>query len=188
MKRVSIIFTLVFITTLLFSSLKVTQTWLKKHGQIYTINELKNLKRLGLMGTNIRDLTPIKRLKNLVWLQLVLNTKVNDITPLKELKNLKVLHLVDNKISDITPLKGLKNLEVLGLNYTQVSDITPLKGLKSLKVLQLNNTLVHDLIPLKGLKNLKALDLTESKVTKEDVWALMQTLTKCKIESDYDFK
>ncbi len=70
MKRITLILALVFMTSLAFSDLKATQSWLKKHGRTYTINQLKNLKKLNIGYTHVSDLTPLKGLKNLEYLHL----------------------------------------------------------------------------------------------------------------------
>ncbi|GMT50230.1 MAG: hypothetical protein IEMM0008_1769 [bacterium] len=108
MKRITFIIALVFMTGLAFSNLKETQSWLKKHGRNYTINQLKNLKELDLSWTDVSDLTPLKSLTNLEELNLS-NTQVIDITPLYVLEDLKKLVLFNTKVShkDVLTLKKI---------------------------------------------------------------------------------
>lgn len=74
------------------------------------------------------DLTPLVGLKNL-YLDLSANF-IKDLTPLKVLKNLKGLDLSENQISDVTPLTELINLERLVLWGNPIADKTPLEELR----------------------------------------------------------
>lgn len=107
------------------------------------------------------DLTPLVGLKNL-HLDLSTNA-IKDLTPLRVLKNLKGLNLTDNKIETITPLAELKQLTHLTINYydwgpwnENINDLTPLSGLKQLTELAVTGYF-DDLTPLSGLKQLTEL-------------------------------
>ncbi len=110
------------------------------------------------------DLTPLVGLKNL---HLNLSTNgIKDLTPLKVLKNLKGLNLSENKIETIAPLAELKQLTHLTINYLDwgplnenINDLTPLSGLKQLTELAVSGTF-DDLTPLSGLKQLTELYIT----------------------------
>src|SRR5271157_57499 len=122
---------------------------------------VKNLTRLELRDTQVRDVSPLKDLTNLTTLQLFY-TPVSDVSPLKELKNLTTLDLGYTQVKDVSPLKGLTNLTWLNLSLTKVSDVSALKELPKLTWLDLNGTRVRDVSPLKGLTNLTTLDLSRA--------------------------
>src|SRR5271157_3202175 len=122
---------------------------------------VKNLTRLELRDTQVRDVSPLKDLTNLTTLQLFY-TPVSDVSPLKELKNVTTLDLGYTQVKDVSPLKGLTNLTWLNLSLTKVSDVSALKELPKLTWLDLNGTRVRDVSPLKGLTNLTTLDLSRA--------------------------
>ncbi len=90
--------------------LRKTQKWLKGLGKNYSIDELKKIKKIYLVGTAVTDA---------------------DLVHLKPLKNLKALELIYTRITDdaLHHLKTLKNLANLNLKRTRVT----IKGVKELK-------------------------------------------------------
>ncbi len=78
-------------------TLEDTQKWLKEQGKHYTIDQLKTIKELVLIGI----------LKN--------KNSIIDFQPLSTLTSLKKLYLNYSNISDLTPIKDLRNLQRLGL-------------------------------------------------------------------------
>ena len=146
-------------------SLLSTEIWCSEEVRDLTpLKDLKNLTQLDLGYTQVRDLTPLKDLKNLTHLDLSA-TSVRDLTPLKDLNNLTQLNLNGTPVHDFTPLKNLRNLTQLDLLGTQISDLTSLKDLKNLTQLDLRRTPVSDLTSLKDLKSLTQLGLWETKVS-----------------------
>jgi hypothetical protein len=128
------------------------------------IKDLKNLIYLNLDSNKVSDVSQLKDLKNLTYLNLSL-TQVSDVSALKDLKNLTYLSLYSTQVSDVSALKDLKNLTYLILQQTKISDLSPLKGLKVMKRLSLSfNHRIHDLRPLKKLNNLNFLDLRDTNI------------------------
>jgi Leucine-rich repeat (LRR) protein len=82
---------------------------------------------------------------------------VTDLTPLKGLRNLRWLNLQETGVTDLTPLKGMSNLYNLDISNTKVTDLTPLKGMHDLWELDISNTRVTDLSPLRGAPQLHTL-------------------------------
>ena len=70
-----------------------------------------------------------KNLTNLTHLDLEFNYKISDVSPLKDLTNLVFLNLELNLISDVSPLEGLTNLVNLDFDDNQVQDVSPLKNM-----------------------------------------------------------
>ncbi len=69
------------------------------------------------------------------------NTQISNLEPIKRLKNLRELYAYNNPISDIEPLRELVNLEKLILNGTQVTNLEPLSNLLKLTDYKLNNVI-----------------------------------------------
>ena len=117
------------------------------------IATLTALKQLSLIGTQIRDATPLAALTALKVLYLR-GTQIRDATPLAALTALERLYLEGTQIRDATPLAALTALEVLNLRGTQIRDAAPLAALTALARLDLSGTQISDLRPLTGLKRL----------------------------------
>jgi internalin A len=60
---------------------------------------------LGLSDNLVEDISPLKRMSQLKYLDLDKN-KVNDLTPLTELKELKSVYIYGRGINDISQLVG----------------------------------------------------------------------------------
>ncbi len=85
-----------------------------------------NLIHLDCYSDDIKDITPLSKLRNLTTLNLFYNKIISDITPLANLTSLIELRLGSNNISDISPLSNLTNLQELYLSYNRIIDIGPL--------------------------------------------------------------
>ena len=102
---------------------------------------------LDLRGSNISNLNvlegmPIEEL-------LLSGTSVRNLSPLKEMRNLRKLDVANTTVSDLSPLKGLALYE-LNITKTRVVDLQPIKGMP-LHVLSLVQTGVRDFSHLKSL-------------------------------------
>ncbi|MFO0911842.1 MAG: hypothetical protein U0795_02710 [Pirellulales bacterium] len=81
-------------------------------------------------ASNTRDLSllpQLKRLKKLV----ALHSEVNDIRPLAKCRNLEYLVLSDH-VTDVSALAGRKKLRYLNLSVNEIRDPTPLAELSGL--------------------------------------------------------
>ena len=126
-----------------------------------------NLKELHLGRNRISDISPLRNLKKLTYLDLGLNGRISDISPLKNLENLTHLSLRYNEISDVSPLKDLTNLFDLDLYDNQISDVSPLKDLtENLMFLDLGlNDWITDISSLKDLTKLTFLSLRYNQIS-----------------------
>ena len=70
---------------------------------------------MNLTRNDIKNIEPIKNLKNLEVLILKGNIYLEDISPLSNLVNLKILNLSETKVSNINPIKYLIKLEEFNL-------------------------------------------------------------------------
>jgi hypothetical protein len=84
------------------------------------LSKFQRLEKLVLPYNQISDISSLKELKGLTYLDLAAN-QISDISSLKELKGLMFLNLIDNQISDISSLKELKNLKILYLMANKIT-------------------------------------------------------------------
>ena len=148
-----------------------------------------NLKELHLGRNFITDISPLKNLTKLEYLDLGLNRTISDISPLRDLISLTHLSLRFNQVSDLSPLKNLTNLIDLDLFENQISDvsllmhladslmflelgyndlttdISSLSNLTKLTFLSLRYNQISDLSPLEGLTNLIGLDIQHNQLS-----------------------
>ena len=92
-----------------------------------------DLKALDLGHQRITDLSPIA--DNLPELRILIlaDNKITDITPLKKLKKLHYLELFINNITDISPLKDNKELVDLNLCYNRINNYDVISSLPKLE-------------------------------------------------------
>lgn len=124
----------------------------------------KNLKVLCLISNNITDISFIKKLNKLKYINLSDN-KIETIDSLSNLKKLEYLILTKNKIFDISPLSDLKNLTYLDLGSNKIEEITFISTLNRLKTLIIPNNKVYKLDALSKLSNLDSLVLNRNKIS-----------------------
>jgi Leucine-rich repeat (LRR) protein len=101
---------------------------------------LKNEQRLRLLNyqnNNIRTISNLENLPNLIFLDLYNNKLKGMDGPLSTLRGLRVLMIGKNRISEISNLGQLKKLDVLDLHSNDISEINGLDGLTDLRVLNL---------------------------------------------------
>ncbi len=85
-------------------TLEDTQTWLKKWGKHYTIDQLKTIKKLDLGAKGRRRISSLK-----------------DIHPISTLITLEELYLNRTQVSYLIPIKGLTKLKTLNLARAKVA-------------------------------------------------------------------
>jgi Leucine-rich repeat (LRR) protein len=130
---------------------------------------------LRLTGRGVTNIAALKNARNLTRLT-VQSTDVKDASPLASLDNLSVLSFHGTPIKNIEALAGLRQLTWLDLSDTWVSDITPLANLKALTYLSLSLTPVRDIQALQALDNLSELHLSYTKVSDISVLRRMKSL------------
>jgi Leucine-rich repeat (LRR) protein len=96
-----------------------------------------NLRLVNLQNNNIRILSHLENLSNLIFLD-VYNNKITSLEgSLSLMKGLRVLMLGKNRIHQISNLSNLKKLDVLDLHSNDIKVIEGLDVLKDLRVLNL---------------------------------------------------
>ena len=134
---------------------------------------MNDLKKLYLSGTDVTDLSPLKKL-GIVEMNLV-DTAVTDLSALEGMP-LQMLWLTDTPVENIAPLAN-SPLISLTLHRTSVRDLSPLAG-TSLQRLHIGETPVTDLSPLKGMGLTRLVFNPDMITTGFEVIAQMPSLTE----------
>lgn len=128
-----------------------------------------NLENLTLFENSIRDLSPIKALKNLKTINMDSNY-IEDISALANLSSLQSISFISNEIKDMTSLQNLKNLKLINLGKNGIQDLSPLQKLEKLENLSLYDNKIEDISTLKNLPGIRYLRLENNNI--KDVSAL----------------
>lgn len=144
--------------------------------------KMKNLRKLDMrFAMNIKDLTPIKGLKNLEYLN-IWKTEVTDLTPIIDLPKLKVIDAKMTPISDVSVLKDMQILESIDLLQSKVSDISPFANLKNIREVLVCSTKVNDLSPIYSkAENITYLDLCNTGFKDFKALAMFKNLQRLKL-------
>jgi len=121
---------------------------------------------LSLRGQNIKDITEIEGLDNLIYIK-DLDLAENQITEIKGLENLKGLNGLDlshNQINRITGLENLNTLKSLDLGKNKITKITGLKTLTYLESLWLYDNYISEIEGLETLLCLRKLDIRNNQI------------------------
>lgn len=127
--------------------------------------KLPELQNLVVIKCDVKNLSYLSELDDLVWLGLHQCDGSENLSFLKKMTNLKKFRYTKvygkNKCKSIKPVSYLKNLTELYLNVdaSAMEDITPLKGLKKLKKLTLEKVGGDDVAVIKNFKNLRELNI-----------------------------
>ena len=134
---------------------------------ISDVSPLKNLTNLTFLdlhrNRNISDVSPLKGLTTLTWLSLRGN-RISDMSPLTHLTELTYLHIGYNRISKVSSLETLTKLTFLNLDANRIVDVSPLENLTTLVNLALDDNRIVDVSPLENLTTLKFLNLNDNRI------------------------
>ena len=148
---------------------------------ISPLKGLKNLELLRLSHNDIIDISPVEGLTNLKHLFLSHN-QIKNIDAVKNLTNLESLDFARNigeeRISDISAIANLTKLKLLGLSDANIPDISVLKNLVNLETFMANDSKIEDISVLKNARNLKILYLDKNKITDVSVVKDLVELTE----------
>ncbi len=127
--------------------------------------KLPELQNLVVIGSDVKNLSSLADMKDLVWLGLHQCGGSEDLSFLKKLSGLKKFRYTniygEKECESIKPVKYLKNLTELYLDVPgkATADISPIKGLTKLKKLHLECIDAKNALIIKNLKNLRELYL-----------------------------
>lgn len=134
------------------------------------IQQLVNLKLLdmGEQGTKIDDLMPVRNLKNLQRLE-VPYSNIKNVEYLTRLPMLTTLNLRGNHITDLTYLPYMHPLNQLDLAYQApdyIRDISPMAYMaNSMQYLTLQGNKISNISPLANFRALKYLSIRDNRIT-----------------------
>lgn len=148
---------------------------------IDAVGKLRQLQRLNLNNTQVKDLSPLANLTKLGIFE-CRETAVSDVKGLRWCRQLRFVQLNNTGVSDLTPLAKASRLEELYLQNTLVQDVSPLAALEELEFLGLRGTRVSDVSPLQKLTKLKWIDLRDTPAKRGDLQTLQRLLPKCNVE------
>ena len=156
--------------------LTISNNWEDSRGSLRDISPLRGLKNLELLRlshNDIIDISPLAGLTNLKHL-FISHNQIENVEAVKNLTNLESLDFARNKgpkrISDITPIANLTKLKLLGLSDANIPNISVLKNLVNLETFMSDHSQLGDISALKNAKNLTKLYLDGNKI--EDVSVL----------------
>lgn len=121
------------------------------------LSHLKNLKKLDLSATNLKDTSPLGSLTNLEMLFIGSNDHLNEVKGLESLTSLHHLDLAYNQIDSIEKINVNANLCSLNISGSEINKITHLERFPNLEKLNIEGSLVEKIEGLGALKNLKEL-------------------------------
>lgn len=138
------------------------------------LENMVNIKKLGLCKTSFSDFKCLSKLVNLTELD-ISHTKVKDLNGIEKLKNLGILDAFGTLISCVRPLKKLKNLYKLDLGCSGITNLN-----------------FYDKFDIRHVRSLHvgACEITEKsleKLLKSDISINYLVISKCRL-SDHALK
>ncbi len=123
-----------------------------------------NLTNVFIGFSKIKDLTPFSKMPNLKKLDMRFNTTVSDLTPLKNLKHLEYLNIWRTKVTDLTPITSIPSLKRIDAKMTAISNISMLDKMPQLESIDLLQDPVEDISVFAKLNNIKELRFCTTKI------------------------
>jgi Leucine-rich repeat (LRR) protein len=125
------------------------------------------LRVINLSFNSIQDISPLKELVHLIYLNLSYNKRIQDISSLASLPILEELDLSGNSLDDdslecMKDFKSLSTLCTLRLNLNKISNLHHFESFEKLKELSLNCNQVQDISPLLELHRLREVDMQDN--------------------------
>lgn len=124
----------------IFSCKYITGMKISDPTDLSGIEKLTNLKELEIGDGDVKDFTPVSKLKNLetLYIRAVHDAKgISSITNLKKLKTLTLHSMDDEDLSFIGKMTSLKELSLCYVNSSFTKSIGNLTGLKSLSLMDI---------------------------------------------------
>ncbi|AXC15943.1 internalin E (plasmid) [Acidisarcina polymorpha] len=151
--------------------------WLEDQGLSDSgpLASLVHVRRLSLSKNRIKDLSALRTLKDLEYLNLDHN-QISDIAPLSDLTEMTSLFAADNRIQDLGPIKTLPLLHDLTVPNNLITDITPVASLTRLRFLDIEGNNVQTLQMLKPPSRLGCLSIKRNFVPPSEVDTLKERL------------
>src|SRR5436190_929947 len=147
--------------TTLSSLTNVSRVWLNDNAisNVAFLQNLPQLRALGLENNSIADFSPLTALTQLTHLGLSRNPALN-AGLVARLTNLTSLRLEGSSITNASFLTNLPQLAFLSLNGNLVADLSPLSSLNNLSSLYLSHNRLTNIAALMPLSQLRFVDVS----------------------------
>lgn len=176
---------------------------------IDVVKHFEKLMALNIKYTLVKDLSPIKNLRNLHDLVLWGCARVTDLDDLAELKELRALDIDSTAVTNIDVVRNFRKLNTLIMHYCRIDDLSPVENLTELYAFQWNvekrmmerelnylrnSTKMSTLLlnsrglggvePLRGLTNMRELQLCNNCLTSIEPLRDMTEMTKLQVRAN----
>lgn len=154
------------------------------------LKDLTSIQYLQLKSNEIKDIQHLENLTSIISLDLSFNF-VLDYSILEKLITLKTLNLDRCRIKDVSFIKNLRTIKSLNLSGNEISDISYLKNLKLLSKLNLSDNPIDNFTFIEELKRLHTLIISKIKINNYSFLEKLNNLSKLDISNneikDYSF-
>lgn len=153
------------------------------------LRRLAKLECLSVHSNNLSDISAIEDMPYLVQLSIGgenyngmgTHSILEDISPIKNLKLLTHLTIYDCNVKDISYIENLKLLEYVSIFKTKVSDISVLKDMRFIKQLKLHSNQIDDITPLDNLLDLTRLTISYNNLSEAQIDSFKENHPNCKV-------
>ncbi|KFF10882.1 hypothetical protein IW15_17025 [Chryseobacterium soli] len=128
------------------------------------LSYLKNLKKLDLRGTNLKDTSFLGYLTNLEMLLIGGSDRLYEVKNLEGLTSLYHLDASYSQIDSIKKVSANKNISSLNIEGIKIEKIEHLEQFPNLESLKLDGTFVEKIEGLESLKNLKEFFISTGRI------------------------
>lgn len=132
----------------------------KRLADLSPLSDLTQLQELILKQNGIDDISALKKLVNLTWLDISGNKEITDISSVQDMAALKRFIASHNSIDNADAIAGLENLEYLDLSYNQITSLPDMSKLKKVYFLDASHNQIADVSVLSGMQELRVLNLS----------------------------
>ena len=128
------------------------------------VENLSQLKALGLHGNTLRNLSPLSGLTELHTLDLS-NNAVTEVSALSALTKLLVLDVSGNSLTLLNPICGIPNLTALNASGNHIANVDAMQKLSNLTILDLSYNTLTDISALQNCTLLTELNISNNQIT-----------------------
>jgi len=132
----------------------------KRLADLSPLSDLTQLQELILKQNGIDDISALKKLVNLTWLDISGNKEITDISSVQDMAALKRFIASHNSIDNADAIAGLENLEYLDLSYNQITSLPDMSKLKKVYFFDASHNQITDVSVLSGMQELRVLNLS----------------------------
>jgi Leucine-rich repeat (LRR) protein len=136
---------------------------------------------LSFRKIEIKDLTPVQGMTNLVYLD-CFNTGITSLEPIRNMQKIFHLDLSSNKVTSLEPIKNYQYIINLYLSYSSVSDLSVVSGFSLLRELEIYGCpQITSLGGVQKLEYLKVLKCFYTKIGKDEIQRFKKNHPNCAI-------